>query len=78
MTEADKKPGLFTLPWFKPIWRRGILIGVVAVWCLWEWVFNQDQLWGLITLAALGYAVWVFGINFDKELKKHEDAKPKT
>ena len=78
MTDEQKKPRLFTLPWFKPWWRRAILIGVVAIWCGWEWLYNKDQMWGYITLAALAYAVWSFGINFDKELKKFEDAQPKN
>lgn len=73
-----EKPRLFTLPWFKPLYRRVILIGIIALWCAWEWLYNHDQFWGLITLAALAYAVWSFGINYDKELKKHEDAKPKS
>ncbi|MGV3490180.1 MAG: hypothetical protein ACO1OG_02555 [Devosia sp.] len=77
-TEPPKKPGLLTMPWFKPLYRRAILIGIVAIWCGWEWLFTKDQFWGFITLAALGYAVWVFGINFDKELKKFEDAQPKN
>lgn len=78
MTETPKKPGLFTLPWFKPFYRRAILIALIAIWCGWEWIFTRDQFWGLITTAALAYAVWVFGINFDKELKKHDDAQPKN
>jgi hypothetical protein len=78
MTEADKKPGLFTLPWFKPLWKRAILIGGVALWCGWEWFYNRDPTWGFITLAALAYAAWSFGINYDKELKKYEDARPKS
>ncbi len=78
MSDTDNKPGLLTLPWFKPLWKRAILIGVVAAWCAWEWFFNQDQIWGLITLAALAYAVWSFGINYDKDLKKYEDARSKN
>lgn len=78
MTDETKKPRPFTLPWFKPWWKRAILIGFVALWCGWEWLYNQDQFWGYLTLAALGYAIWSFWINFDKELKKFEDAQPKN
>ncbi len=35
MPEAEKKPGLFTLPWFKPFYRRAILIALIAIWCGW-------------------------------------------
>ena len=65
------------MPWFRPLYRRVILVGVVALWCAWEWLYNHDQFWGLITLAALAYGVWTFFINFDKELAKY-DAKPKS
>jgi hypothetical protein len=75
--KEQKKPGLMTLPWFKPLYRRVILIAVIAVWCGWEWLFNHDQFWGLITLAALAYGVWTFFINFENELKKI-DGKPKS
>lgn len=77
--EEDKKPGLFTMPWFKPLYRRVIVIVVIALWCGWEWLYTHDQFWGLITLAALAYGVWTFFINFENELKKAEDnAKPKS
>ncbi len=77
----DKKPRLFTLPWFKPPYRRVILIGIVAAWCAWEVLLNtspNEAMWDYITVAALVYAIWSFGINFDKELKKHEDGQPKN
>jgi hypothetical protein len=74
----ETKPRLFTLPWFKPLYRRVILIAIVAAWCVFEWFFNHEQLWQWITLAALAYAIWSFGINFDKELKKYEDGQPKS
>ena len=78
MPETPEKPRLLTMPWFKPLYRRVILVGGIALWCLWEWLYNHDQFWGLITLAALAYGVWIFFINFDKELKKFDDGKPKT
>ena len=76
--EPAKKPGIGTMPWFQPVYRRVIVVGIVAAWSAWEWFFNQDQFWGMLTLAALAYAIWTFFINFDKELKKAEDGKPKT
>lgn len=75
MAENDK-PGLLTMSWFRPLYRRVILVAIVAAWCAWEWLSNSDQLWGMITAAALAYAVWMFFINFEAEVKKHEDANP--
>jgi hypothetical protein len=75
----EKKTGFLTLAWFRPLYRRIILVVVIAGWCAWEWLFTRDQFWGLITVAMLAYAVWTFFINFDKELaKQDENAKPKS
>jgi hypothetical protein len=78
MTETPEKPRALSLPWFKPLWRRVLLVGVIFVWCGWEWIYNQDSFWGMITLAALAYAVWLFFINFENELAKDDNAKPKS
>lgn len=77
MSEPARKPGIGTMPWFRPLYRRIILVGIVAAWCAWEWIANQDQFWGLITLAALAYAVWVFFINFENEVAKAEERNRK-
>jgi len=80
MAENEEKPRPLSMPWFKPLWRRVLVVGFVAVWCAWEWLYNHDQFWGLITIAALGYGVWTFFINFDNELaretRKDDNAKP--
>lgn len=52
--------------WFRPLWRRLLVTGFIAVWCLWEWFWNKDQFWSLLTAAMLAYAVWSFFIAFDR------------
>ena len=74
----EDKPRILTLPWFKPLWRRIVVVAIITVWCLWEWLYNHDQFWGMITLAALAYGVWTFFINFENELNKDGDGKPKS
>lgn len=76
----DKKPGLLTLGWFQPLYRRVIVLLVIAGWSVWEWAFNKDPIWGVVTLAMLTYAIWTFFITFDKALAKlqQDDAKPKS
>ena len=82
MTETPEKPRVLSMPWFKPLWRRVLLVGGIFVWCGWEWIYNQDSFWGMITLAALAYAVWMFFINFENEMardsSKDDNAKPKS
>lgn len=76
----NDKPGLLTLGWFEPLYRRVIVVAIIAAWCVWEWVFNQDQFWGVVTIAMLAYGIWTFFINFDKALanQRGDDAKPKS
>jgi hypothetical protein len=78
--QENKKPGLFTMGWFKPLYRRVIVVVVIAAWSTFEWFINQNpdhQFWGALTLAALAYGIWTFFINFENELKK-TDGKPKS
>ena len=42
------------LDWFRPLWRRVAVTAFVAAWFIWETFWNQDQLWMMITGAALG------------------------
>ncbi len=72
----EEKPGLLTLAWFRPLWRRVAVIAIIVAWAIWEWFFNHDQLWGVITLAMLAYGVWTFFINFDRELARKDHDKP--
>lgn len=58
------------LEWFRPLWLRGLVTGLVAVWFIWETFFTRDQLWMVITGAALAYAVWNLFIKFDKTAGK--------
>jgi hypothetical protein len=46
--------------WFKPLWARVLVTAFVAAWCAWEWLVSQDQFWGILTLAMLGWAIYTF------------------
>jgi hypothetical protein len=74
----EDKPRILTMPWFKPLWRRVLVVAIIAVWSGWEWFYNQDQFWGIMTLAALAYGVWIFFINFENELAKDSNGKPEN
>jgi len=54
------------LEWFRPLWLRGLVTGLVALWFGWETFINQDQMWMLITGAALAYAIWNLFIKYPK------------
>jgi hypothetical protein len=55
------------LEWFRPLWLRLLVTGLVAVWFIWETFFTRDQLWMIITGAALAYAVWNLFIKFERK-----------
>jgi len=52
--------------WFRPLWVRILVTLFVAAWTAWEWLWNKDQFWGILTLGMLGWAIYTFFINFDK------------
>jgi hypothetical protein len=52
---------------FRPLWRRVAITAVVAAWCAYESFFSHDQMWIVITLAALVYCMWNFFLRFPKD-----------
>ncbi|WP_274626843.1 DUF3329 domain-containing protein [Arvimicrobium flavum] len=59
-------------PFFRPLWRRVLLVVVCIGWAIFEFV-NGAQLWGMIALAFAAYAVWAFFIAYNPP--PVEDAK---
>ncbi len=54
------------LEWFRPVWRRVVVTGFCLLWSGWEWFYNRDQFWGVLTLALFAWAIWTFFISYDK------------
>ncbi len=65
------------LDWFRPLWRRVAVTVFVAGWFLWETLWNHDQMWMLITGAALVYAVWNLFIRFEQRTRGRDDTQPR-
>ncbi|RYE09703.1 MAG: hypothetical protein EOP22_07615 [Hyphomicrobiales bacterium] len=49
---------------FRPAWRRWLVIAAVAGWFGFELLVSRDQLWMMLTGIALAYAVWNFIIRW--------------
>ena len=62
------------LNWFRPLWLRLLVTGLVVVWFLWEALFTKDQFWMLITGAALAYAIWNLFIRFNDRITARPSA----
>lgn len=61
MNERDVK-------FFRPLWIRVLVTGVVVVWFVLEAVFSHDQLWMGITGVGVVYCVWNFFLRFPKDV----------
>jgi len=61
MNERDAK-------FFRPLWIRVLVTGIVAAWFVLEVVFSHDQLWMGITAVGVIYCVWNFFLRFPKNL----------
>jgi len=73
------------IEWFRPLWLRVLVTGLVAVWFAFEVLGSRDTLWMVITGAALAYAVWNLFIRFDaraaevkKKPEENGDGKPEA
>jgi hypothetical protein len=51
-------------PFYKPLWRRVALVGVLAAWTGFEVFYTQQPLWMLVAGALLAYAAWILLISW--------------
>lgn len=49
---------------FQPMWRRLLIVLFTSAWTIWEWVFNQDAFWGVLTGAVAAYCIWTFLVTW--------------
>ena len=52
---------------FRPLWRRVVITGIVAAWCAYEALFSHETMWIVITGAGLVYCVWNFFLRFPQD-----------
>lgn len=58
-------PSERNVAFFRPLWRRVLLVVVLAAWTGVELAYGDD-LWAWITGGILAYSIWTFFINFPK------------
>ena len=61
MNERDAK-------FFRPLWIRALVTGLLVVWFALEVIFSHDQLWMGITAVGVVYCVWNFFLRFPKDV----------
>ena len=50
-------------PFFRPLWRRVLVVAICIGWAIVEFSANAPT-WGYIALAIAAYGVWQFFINY--------------
>lgn len=58
------------LNWFRPLWRRVVVVVFLAIWLAWEVLYTKEQLWMVLVGAALAYALYNFFYAFPKDEPK--------
>ena len=60
-------------PFYRPLWRRVLLVGVTGLWASYENFVVKDPMWMVLTAGVFVYAAWVFLIKWvDPEDKPAE------
>ena len=53
-------------PFYKPFWRRVVIVAVVALWLVFEFVVGGNPMWMIIAGAVLVYSGWTLLITFPR------------
>jgi hypothetical protein len=54
------------LKFFRPLWIRVLVTGILVVWCELEIALSHDQVWIGITGFGVAYSVWNLFLKFPK------------
>lgn len=53
-------------PWFRPLWRRIVLVGLCAALAVWD-LYHANYGWALIFGGLSGFATYLFFIAWKDE-----------
>ena len=51
-------------PFYKPLWRRIVLVCVLAAWTAFEVFYTQQPLWIVVAGGLLVYTAWIFLLSW--------------
>jgi hypothetical protein len=54
-------------PFYKPLWRRIVIVAVIVVWAGLEFYMGERGLWLWAAIGALVYAVYIFFLSWPKD-----------
>jgi hypothetical protein len=59
--------GVHDHPFYKPLWRRVMIVLVTALWAGLEAFVLRDGMWTVVAGAFFAFSVWAFLISYPKE-----------
>jgi Ca2+/Na+ antiporter len=63
-------------PFYKPLWRRVAIVAVIFFWLCFEIFTGASEIWIVLALAMLAYAVYTFFLTWPKDDPKDDGAPP--
>jgi hypothetical protein len=51
-------------PFYKPLWRRLIIVAVTALWAVFEVFVSGEGLWVAVSCGVFAISVWTFLIDW--------------
>ena len=54
-------------PFYKPLWRRVVIVVFIACWLGFEVYSGQDGMWVALSAGMLAYAIYIFFLTWPKE-----------
>jgi hypothetical protein len=54
-------------PFYKPLWRRVVLVGVLAGWVAFEIFVTKEPMWITVSLGLLAISVWLFLLTWPRQ-----------
>ncbi len=53
-------------PFYRPLWRRIVLVGVLAGWAAFELLITREPIWMTVSSGLFLLAAWIFLIAWPK------------
>jgi hypothetical protein len=54
-------------PFYKPLWRRVVLVGVLAGWVAFEIFVTKEPMWITVSLGLLAISAWLFLLTWPRQ-----------
>lgn len=63
-------------PFYKPLWRRVMIVAVIFFWLCFEIYTSSSEIWIVLALAMLAYAVYTFFLTWPKDDPPGQNTPP--